>query len=613
MKIGMVSVTFIKQPIEEVFRIAKNAGIDGIEWSAKGEHAINEENIDKIKQLSEQEGIGIFSFGSYCYMSDPEECMGVVDKAVRMNAPVIRIWAGKKSPQDCSEEEFEQIVANTKIMADYAAKYNITLAFEYHRKTLTETAESAVRLIKAIKRDNVKLYWQNSGAYNLADNLKNQRAITPYLVGLFHLQNSYGGKGNQLLEEISEDIEHYYKPFMRTDYKVMIEFVKDGLEENFYKDVEAVRNVLFGTLPKATDTHVPRWDKNGEIEIQEIPSWWKGSTQDVLDTIKLVKKGKVELLCETPGKRPVYMVRYGNKNQLNRTANYSSAMGALDYNYYADKSGEDYVPTVAIIGAEHGGEFEGTVAVNNLIKNIETGTDYAGNDNSKLLEALQGVNLLLIPCVNMDGRARIPLKTIVGQDTESFRYYSQGTWKDGTLAMHPWCKGVHPIKEASGFLGGYFNDDGVNIVHDNFFFPMAEETKALLKLADEYVPDISLHLHGGGRCQQQFFQFDYMPQRVKERIAELSERVKIACEQAGVGEQYYQREVKGREDVAVPSFNIQSAWTAICGEPAIIYESNQGLLFEKGRAGWDRSYSFEEIYLHHKLLFQATFNYVKEK
>jgi len=101
------------------------------------------------------------------------------------------------------------------------------------------------------------------------------------------------------------------------------------------------------------------------------------------------------------------MVRYGRKNDLRRTANYSSAMGGLNYKAYADKENEDYVPTVAIIGAEHGGEFEGTVAIKNLIKNIETGTDYAGNENRELMEALEGVNLLLIPCVNMDGRARV--------------------------------------------------------------------------------------------------------------------------------------------------------------------------------------------------------------
>ena len=362
---------------------------------------------------------------------------------------------------------------------------------------------------------------------------------------------------------------------------------------------------------KANDTHVPFKDKDGVVRMYEIPDWWKGSAQDVCETVKLVKKGEVEELCKTPGGWPVYMVRYGKKNDLKRKANLSSAMGAGDFKCYADKTGADYVPTVCIVGACHGGEFEGTVAINNLIKNIETGTDYMGNENKELMAALEGINLLLIPCANMDGRARVPLRTFVGQGWDGFRYYSQGTWKDGSRCEHPECKRVHPLKEYCDYIGGYFNDDGVNIVHDNFFFPMAEETKALLKVADEYVPDITLHLHGGGYGSQTFFLFNYMPKPVRDRIAELSHRVAKACEARGIGEQFYDRPVTDGAAEGFPSFNIQSAWTAICGEPCIIYESNQGLMWE-GYQWASESYFFDDIYLHHKVLFEETCNYVKE-
>ena len=76
--------------------------------------------------------------------------------------------------------------------------------------------------------------------------------------------------------------------------------------------------------------------------------------------------------------RPVYQLEYGKSNVKLGTANLASALGAHDSKYYADKSGEDYVPTFFIDGCIHGGEFEGTMAVPNLIKLLETGTDYAG-------------------------------------------------------------------------------------------------------------------------------------------------------------------------------------------------------------------------------------------
>ena len=104
MKLGLVSVTFSKLPIEEVIRIAVAAGIDGIEWSEKGEHAVSMENIDKIKALSEENGLEIFSFGSYCYMTEWEKCEKALEMAVRLGAPVIRVWAGWKNLSDWTEE-----------------------------------------------------------------------------------------------------------------------------------------------------------------------------------------------------------------------------------------------------------------------------------------------------------------------------------------------------------------------------------------------------------------------------------------------------------------------------------------------------------------------------
>ena len=58
------------------------------------------------------------------------------------------------------------------------------------------------------------------------------------------MQNSSVEKGRQLLEGIEEKLKVYLAPFLQTDYKVLIEFVKEGLEESFYKDVEVLQKIL---------------------------------------------------------------------------------------------------------------------------------------------------------------------------------------------------------------------------------------------------------------------------------------------------------------------------------------------------------------------------------
>ena len=160
--------------------------------------------------------------------------------------------------------------------------------------------------------------------------------------------------------------------------------------------------------------------------METIPVYWKTTLQDVENTLKYVKKGKVTLGAKSAGGRPIYMVEYGKSNLPKGTANLSSAMGAADYSCYADKSGADYVPTVFLVGCVHGGEFEGTCAMLNLIKLIETGTDYAGNTNEDLVQLAEKTHLILVPMVNPDGRSRVPFNSFVDRTFYELRYYFNG-------------------------------------------------------------------------------------------------------------------------------------------------------------------------------------------
>lgn len=99
-----------------------------------------------------------------------------------------------------------------------------------------------------------------------------------------------------------------------------------------------------------------------------IPKWWKSRHKDVCDILASAKKGKVSLLCTSPGNRKIEMVSYGKPFEYERTANYSSAMGAKDITYY--KKNAPY-PTIVLIGSTHGFEFEGTVTLLNLISLFE--------------------------------------------------------------------------------------------------------------------------------------------------------------------------------------------------------------------------------------------------
>lgn len=338
---------------------------------------------------------------------------------------------------------------------------------------------------------------------------------------------------------------------------------------------------------------------------QSLPIYWRSTIEDLDEALKLVKRGVVTRAGESAGKRPIYRVEYGRSNVKLGRANLSSALGAHDVRFYADKTGEDYVPTLFLSGSVHGGEFEGTMAILNLIKIMETGTDYAGCEHPELLSLMEKIHLVLIPIANPDGRSRIPHRSVVGMTFDEFRYYDQGTWKGGELCGWPGCKSIHPIKEECEFLGGYFNDDGVNMMHEDFFGEISNESKILIDVCRKEVPDLSIQLHGGTNCICTLLPNEYGSLENLERCMRLSNAVKVTLEENGIP-----YKVSG-VGVISSAFGLKGAMHHVCGEPVLTFESNQGLL-DCGAA----CYTYDEIYRSHMLLFEESAKYVlstKEK
>ena len=111
--------------------------------------------------------------------------------------------------------------------------------------------------------------------------------------------------------------------------------------------------------------------------MSECPEYWKTTLEEIDQQMVGIRKGKRRILCISPGGRPVYAVFYGTENQINRTANLSSALGAGDPSCFVNRKVGNWRPTLLLAGCIHGGEFEGTAALLNLISVMETGKDLA--------------------------------------------------------------------------------------------------------------------------------------------------------------------------------------------------------------------------------------------
>ena len=341
----------------------------------------------------------------------------------------------------------------------------------------------------------------------------------------------------------------------------------------------------------------------------DIPSFYKSKLSDIEDEISNIKKGKVETIATSPGGLPVYAVYYGDKEDFHSQANYNSAVGAQNSAFYADKDGKK--PVVYFIGPVHGQEGEGIVGLVNLIHIAETGYDYKGREWPELKNKIDSCRTIIIPCGNPDGRKRCPYDAFAGLPTETMTKYGQGTRTDGSSWGWPLGKSVHPMKGNVDILGAYFNDDGVNIMHDEFFNPMAKETKAILEIARLEAPDITVSLHSH-EYRSVILKPTYLPVFLKRRIKNLAMRLNDRYKNSGLlyypGKNWFWNlDPEDEEPPAKAIFNLISALHHISGTMSFTYECCHGSLSERFP---EQQVTYENILDMQLILYDEVFSEV---
>lgn len=315
----------------------------------------------------------------------------------------------------------------------------------------------------------------------------------------------------------------------------------------------------------------------------DIPAFFKSTLVEIQNEVENVKLGEVKTIATSPGGLPVFAVFYGKKENFNSQANYNSAVAARNTDFYAKKDSTTK-PVIFFVGPVHGQEVEGMTGLINLIHIAETGKDYRGKDWSALKNKLEQCRTIIIPCGNPDGRKRCPYNSFIGIPTTIMTKYGQGTHKDGTSWGWPQAKSVHPMKNDVGILGAYFNDDGINIMQDEYFNPMAKETRAILEIARVEAPDITVSLHSHEN-KPVILQPAFVPMYMKNQVHNLALRVNKRYKNTGLAyfpdEWFWTPTADDKEFPPRTTFNLISALHHISGTMAFTFECSHGCVSEK--------------------------------
>lgn len=150
-------------------------------------------------------------------------------------------------------------------------------------------------------------------------------------------------------------------------------------------------------------------------------------------------------------------------------------------------------PTLLFCAGLQGVAAAGIAAAAHLLCLRETGLDLLGRRQPRLLQALDTWRLLVIPCLNLDGRHISPDLRLL-DDSRALQRAINGCWPDGTPIAWPRSRAELPLPvAATAHPGGYANAAGFSILHDTCpGHPFTAEAAAFRQFVREMRPDLIL-------------------------------------------------------------------------------------------------------------------------
>lgn len=240
---GLVSITFRKLSPAEIVALVRKAGLTGIEWG--GDVHVPHGDIGRareVRAMTQEAGLRVAAYGSY-YRAGWSETNGlpfrqVLDSAVELGAPTIRVWPGGKGSADVDATGRRAVVDDLRRIADIAAQAGVTISTEFHGGTLTDTNESACRLLEEVAHPNLFTCWQPHNGEATEACVEGLRAVLPR-VGNVHVFHWWPTSAER---HALADGAARWTPFLKElktlpgERFAMLEFVQGDSEDAFLRD-----------------------------------------------------------------------------------------------------------------------------------------------------------------------------------------------------------------------------------------------------------------------------------------------------------------------------------------------------------------------------------------
>ena len=239
-KLGVCSISFRSLSPIEIIENMKKTGLSYIEWGSDVHAPI--EKVKEIARLQKQHNITCCSYGTYFVLGQTplSELKKYIDAAKVLGTNILRLWCGNKNSEEFSEEEKAQLFTECKLAAKTAEEMDAILCMECHNNTYTNTAKSALELIKAVDSDCFKMYWQPNQFKTEQENLDYASLLSQYTVNI-HVFNWEGDK-RYPLSDAKAVWQRYLTCF--DNKQLLLEFMPDDKIESLKKETQALKEIV---------------------------------------------------------------------------------------------------------------------------------------------------------------------------------------------------------------------------------------------------------------------------------------------------------------------------------------------------------------------------------
>jgi len=250
---GLVSVTFRALSPHKIVSLVTKAGLDGIEWG--GDVHVPHGDLAtarNVSRMTQEAGLRVLAYGSYYRCCNGELFEPVLETAVELGAPLIRIWAGQRGSEQADAAYRATVIEQSRRAVSLAAQHNITVAYEFHENTLTDTKDSAIALLRAAS--GMRTLWQPPHNLSETERLDSLRAVLPWLAHLHVFHWHTFDRTRLPLDEGANLWRERLRVAASHGTAALLEFVRGDDPDQFLRDALTLKRLVAELYLEGTST-----------------------------------------------------------------------------------------------------------------------------------------------------------------------------------------------------------------------------------------------------------------------------------------------------------------------------------------------------------------------